>query len=37
MVLEPYIERCANEDIGLLKGVNYEISHRLERETKHFL
>ena len=28
--------RCANEDVGLRKGVNYEISHQLERGTKHF-
>ena len=37
MVSEPNIVRCANEDTGLLRGLDYEIPHRLERETKHSL
>ena len=30
-------ERCANEDTRLPRGVDCEISHRLEKGTKHFL
>ena len=30
-------ERCASEDVGPPRGVDYEIPHRLERGTKHFL
>ena len=37
MVLEPDIERCANDDAGPPIGVDCEIPHRLERVIKHFL
>ena len=36
MVSELVTGRCASEDAGP-KGVDCEISHRLEKETKHFL
>ena len=36
MVYEPDTGRCANEDANP-KGVDCEISHRLERGTKHSL
>ena len=35
MVSEPDIGRCASEDAGPPKKVDYEIPHRLERGTKH--
>ena len=35
MVLEPDIGRCAREDVGLPRGVDCEIPHRLEGGTKH--
>ena len=34
MVLELDIGRCASEDAGVPRGVDYEIPHRLERGTK---
>ena len=37
MVSEPGTEQCASEDAGPLKGVDCEITHRLERRTKHSL
>ena len=37
MVLEPDTGWCGSEDVGPLKGVDCEISHRLERGTKHSL
>ena len=37
MILEPDTGRCASEDVGLLRGVDCEISHWLERKTKHCL
>ena len=37
MVLEPDNERRASKDAGILRGVDYEIPYRSERETKHSL
>ena len=37
MVSEPDTERCANEDAGPRRGVDFEIPHQLERGTKHSL
>ena len=37
MVSEPCTERCANKAVGSQGKVYYEISHRLERRTKHSL
>ena len=37
MASEPGFRQCANEDIGLSRRVDCEITHRLERGTKHFL
>ena len=37
MVSEPNTGWCANEDVGLPRGVDCEIPHRLERGTKHSL
>ena len=36
MVSELGSERCASEDAGPSTGVDCEIPHRLERETKHY-
>ena len=35
MILESDTGRCASENAGPPRGVDCEISHRLERETKH--
>ena len=37
MASEPDTRRCVSEDIGPPRGIVCEISHRLERGTKHFL
>ena len=37
MVLEPVTKQCASEDVGSPRSVDCEISHQLERETKHSL
>ena len=37
MVSEPDTERCDSEDTGPLRGVDCEISHRLESGMKHSL
>ena len=37
MVLEPNTKRCASKDAGSPWGMDYEISHRLKRRTKHSL
>ena len=36
MVSKPNTERCASKDIGPSRGLDCEISHRLERGTKYF-
>ena len=37
MVSKPVTRRCAIEDVGSLREVDYEIPHRLDKETKHSL
>ena len=37
MVSKPNTGQCASEDVGPSRGVDCEIPHRLERETKHSL
>ena len=34
IISESDIERCASEDVGPPRGVDYDIPHRLERGTK---
>ena len=36
-VSDPNTKRCAREDVGTPKRVDYEITHWLKRGTKHFL
>ena len=36
MVLEPNTRQFSSKDAGPRKGVNCKISHRLEREMKHY-
>ena len=36
-VSEPDTERCANEDVGLPKGMDCAIPYQLERGTKYSL